>query len=421
MIVAPDCGMKYLPRDVAQGKLQAMVEAAQDPARGVRGLTRWRRHGKYCSPAGTGGRSTSGLKATPREQDNARIRPENLPLCHHRDPRRAGWVPAVVAGAGRAGALARPRRPRLRGRACAQYAAGEPEDHRYRSRGMARSTSPSAATASCMRPWRAATSCGWIPTAASQELFANTGGRVLGFDFDAQGRMIAADAMKGLLAIGADRRVTVLTDRVTPRRSRSAMPTPSSSRPTGTIYFTDASTRFAPAQWGGTFEASVLDILEQSVDRPRAGPRPGNGENPRRGPRPLVRQRHRTVGRRPDPVRQRDRAATASGRSTAASDVDVRQRLAPGEGAARQPAGLSGQPDARARRPHLGGLLPSRAIRRSTTSRTSPSCARSLLRLPRALWPLGQDATGTCSRSPRTAAWSPTCRIRAAPIRRPPA
>jgi sugar lactone lactonase YvrE len=33
----------------------------------------------------------------------------------------------------------------------------------------------------------------------------------------------------------------------------------------GKMYVSDASTRFAPAQWGGTFEASVLDILEQSA------------------------------------------------------------------------------------------------------------------------------------------------------------
>ncbi|NBV83798.1 hypothetical protein EBR57_06740 [bacterium] len=33
----------------------------------------------------------------------------------------------------------------------------------------------------------------------------------------------------------------------------------------GKMYFSDASTRFAPAQWGGTFEASILDILEQSA------------------------------------------------------------------------------------------------------------------------------------------------------------
>ena len=29
LIVAPDCGMKYLPRKVAFGKLQSMVQAAE--------------------------------------------------------------------------------------------------------------------------------------------------------------------------------------------------------------------------------------------------------------------------------------------------------------------------------------------------------------------------------------------------------
>jgi 5-methyltetrahydropteroyltriglutamate--homocysteine methyltransferase len=29
IIVAPDCGMKYLPRDAAFGKMRAMVEGAQ--------------------------------------------------------------------------------------------------------------------------------------------------------------------------------------------------------------------------------------------------------------------------------------------------------------------------------------------------------------------------------------------------------
>ena len=41
------------------------------------------------------------------------------------------------------------------------------------------------------------------PDGGNQEVFANTGGRVLGFDFDINGRLIAADAMKGLLAITA--------------------------------------------------------------------------------------------------------------------------------------------------------------------------------------------------------------------------
>jgi len=29
MILAPDCGMKYLPREVADGKLKALVEGAK--------------------------------------------------------------------------------------------------------------------------------------------------------------------------------------------------------------------------------------------------------------------------------------------------------------------------------------------------------------------------------------------------------
>lgn len=102
------------------------------------------------------------------------------------------------------------------------------------------------------------------PDGGKQEVFANTGGRVLGFDFDAQGRMIAADAMKGLLAIGADGRVTVLTDRVSASDpigyANSVV-----AAPDGTVYFSQSSTRFLPAQWGGTYPASVLDVLEQSA------------------------------------------------------------------------------------------------------------------------------------------------------------
>ena len=33
----------------------------------------------------------------------------------------------------------------------------------------------------------------------------------------------------------------------------------------GKIYFSDASTRFGPAKWGSTYEAAVLDIIEQSA------------------------------------------------------------------------------------------------------------------------------------------------------------
>lgn len=99
---------------------------------------------------------------------------------------------------------------------------------------------------------------------SGQEVFASTQGRVLGFAFDARGRMIAADAMRGLLAIEHDGQARVLVDHV-----RFDDPVSYANSiivaPDGIVYFTDASTRFPPAKWGGTYEASVLDILEQSA------------------------------------------------------------------------------------------------------------------------------------------------------------
>ena len=100
------------------------------------------------------------------------------------------------------------------------------------------------------------------PDGTAQEVFANTGGRVLGFDFDAAGNLITADSVKGLLAISPERKITVLADQVggDPIRYADAVVVARN----GKVYFSDASTRFAPAQWGGTFEAAVLDIIEQA-------------------------------------------------------------------------------------------------------------------------------------------------------------
>ena len=100
------------------------------------------------------------------------------------------------------------------------------------------------------------------PDGSGREVFANTGGRVLGFDFDAAGNLIAADAVKGLLSISPDRKITVLADQAggDPIRYADAVVVARN----GKIYLSDASTRFAPTRWGGTFEASVLDIIEQS-------------------------------------------------------------------------------------------------------------------------------------------------------------
>lgn len=97
---------------------------------------------------------------------------------------------------------------------------------------------------------------------SQREIWVNTGGRVLGFMFDAAGNMIAADAFHGILSIAPDKQITVLTDKIgdSPILYADAVVVAK----TGKIYFTDASQRFGAKEFGGTFHASVLDILEHS-------------------------------------------------------------------------------------------------------------------------------------------------------------
>jgi sugar lactone lactonase YvrE len=113
------------------------------------------------------------------------------------------------------------------------------------------------------------------PAGTAPQPVLHTGGRPLGLDFDAQGRLLIADGVKGLLVAtlpeGAPAQLAPLVTTVDD-------PTPGDpvryadgvlAAPDGTIYFTDASRRFAPADYrdaphGATFHASVLDTLEHS-------------------------------------------------------------------------------------------------------------------------------------------------------------
>jgi YD repeat-containing protein len=98
------------------------------------------------------------------------------------------------------------------------------------------------------------------PDGNELEVFVNTGGRTLGLDFDASGNLIAADSLKGLLSIAPDRKITVLVDRMD--NVPLLFPDAVIVAKDGKIYFSDASTHFAPKDWGGTFEASVMDLME---------------------------------------------------------------------------------------------------------------------------------------------------------------
>jgi sugar lactone lactonase YvrE len=100
------------------------------------------------------------------------------------------------------------------------------------------------------------------PDGSGMETFAQSPGRILGFDFDSQGHLIGADAMRGLVSVARDGQVTVLADKVDgdPIRFADAVAVARN----GKIYFSDASTRF-PAAVFGIEEASLLEVLEQSA------------------------------------------------------------------------------------------------------------------------------------------------------------
>lgn len=101
------------------------------------------------------------------------------------------------------------------------------------------------------------------------EIVVNTGGRPLGLDVDEQGRVLVADGMRGLLRIvgqGTDAKIETLLDKISHPVANDRIRYADAVKigPGGIIWLTDASRRFGAKEWGGTFEASVLDTLEHS-------------------------------------------------------------------------------------------------------------------------------------------------------------
>lgn len=95
---------------------------------------------------------------------------------------------------------------------------------------------------------------------SNPENWVDTKGRPLGIDFDAKGNLIVADAFRGLLSIAPDGTITELAIEADGVPIRYADDVDVAAD--GKIYFSDASTKFGAKEWGGTYEASLLDINE---------------------------------------------------------------------------------------------------------------------------------------------------------------
>lgn len=90
--------------------------------------------------------------------------------------------------------------------------------------------------------------------------FVNVGGRPLGIETDRDGSLIVANAVLGLQRIDRDGSVSVLLDTFEQQPLENANNL--GIGPDGVIYFSQSSTKFTASAYGGSYEASLLDILE---------------------------------------------------------------------------------------------------------------------------------------------------------------
>lgn len=95
------------------------------------------------------------------------------------------------------------------------------------------------------------------PDGSRYEAFADTGGRPLGLDFDADGNLVVADAHRGLLSISEDGHITVLATEAggVPFRLTDDVDVAAD----GTIYFSDASHKFPVTDY-------ILDAMEHGAN-----------------------------------------------------------------------------------------------------------------------------------------------------------
>lgn len=98
------------------------------------------------------------------------------------------------------------------------------------------------------------------PDDSEPEVFAKNLGRPLGLAFDQQGNLLVADAYLGLLSINPKGEIKVLLDSVAGKPLVYANNLDISED--GRIYFSEASSKFGAEENGGSYPASLLDLME---------------------------------------------------------------------------------------------------------------------------------------------------------------
>ncbi len=90
--------------------------------------------------------------------------------------------------------------------------------------------------------------------------YADVGGRPLGIEADRDGSLLVANSYLGIQRVTADREVITLLDEVEGKPLNYANNLAVGQD--GRIYFSVSSSKFGAEEYGGTYEAALLDILE---------------------------------------------------------------------------------------------------------------------------------------------------------------
>ena len=107
--------------------------------------------------------------------------------------------------------------------------------------------------------------------------FARTGGRPLGIESLPDGSLIVANGYIGIQRVSPSGEVTDLLTEI--NSEPLAYPDDLAVSSEGVIYFSDASTKFGARVWHGSYDASLLDILEHGGHGRVIAFDPGSGES----------------------------------------------------------------------------------------------------------------------------------------------
>ncbi len=110
----------------------------------------------------------------------------------------------------------------------------------------------------------ATTSSGHVIQVRNRQVreFSNPGGRPLGIETDRDGTLVVANAFVGLQRIDRSGNVTTMLREISARPAHDVNNL--AIGPTGKIYFSVSSVKFSSTEYRGTYEASLLDIMEHA-------------------------------------------------------------------------------------------------------------------------------------------------------------